>query len=274
MENNLGRSLSQLEAKIVLELEWQERHTIDRAEIAKVLGGSLLRTDRVIRSLRNKRWLERIARGRYLLIPADRGPEGIPEANVLCLGNYLVEPYYFGYATAAAYYRFTSQSRNTVWVITPKGVSDRIIRGVRFQFVNLVGRKFFGYALTKVLDHDVMMSDREKTVLDCVDKVNRAGGIGEVTRIIARAAAKIDWVKFANDAERFGSVATVQRFGYLAGRAGVKIPTEAHTRLRSCIKPTSRSYLGPPSQWGQEATYNAEWHVLVNVPEREITSEI
>ena len=273
MNNNLQRNLSPLEAKVILELEWQDRCVIERAEVVRILE-TASRADPVIRSLLRKRWLERIAAGRYLLIPADRGPGGIPDANLLSIAKHLIQPYYIGYATAAAHYRFTTQYRTTLWIVTSQSAADRTIRGVRFRFVGVVARKFFGYAPTKVLGNEVMMSDPEKTVLDCVDKVGNAGGIGEVAQIVSRSVTKFDWPKFCDYARRFDSVAAVQRFGYLADRSGVRIPSDARELLRPQIKPQSRSYLGPTAKWGKKATYDAEWRILVNVPDREITAEI
>ena len=262
-----------MEAKVVLELEWQDRDVVDRAEVVRILE-TPGRADPVIRSLLKKRWLEKIAAGRYLLLPSDRGPEGIPDANLLRIAKHLVEPYYVGYATAATHHRFTTQSRTTIWIVTPQLVGDRCVRGVQFRCASVVERKFFGHAPTRVLGEEVMMSDPEKTVLDCVDKVDKAGGIGEVTRIISRAAPKFNWRRFCDYARRFDSVAAVQRFGYLADRSGVRIPSDTLMLLRGQIKPHSRSYLGPTAKWGKKAAYNAKWRIFANVPEREIMAEI
>ena len=236
--------------------------------------GTPSRADPVIRSLIRKRWLERIAAGRYLLIPADRGPKGIPDSNLLGLVKHLAESYYVGYATAAAHYRFTTQARSTLWIVTPRHVADRTVRGVLFRFVNVVPRKFFGCASVRVLGREIVMSDREKTVLDCVDKIDNAGGIAEVARIISRATPKIEWPRFCDYARRLGSVAAVQRFGYLADRVSTQMTREARAGLQAQIKKHSRSYLGPTARWGKQATYDAEWRILVNVPQREITAEV
>jgi predicted transcriptional regulator of viral defense system len=269
-----SRTLSANEAKVILALEWAERPVVERGEIVRTLRGSPIRAQKVIHSLLRKRWLERIGPGRYLLIPADRGPDGIPETNALSIGKHLTDPYYFGYTTAAAFYRFTPQSRNTVWIVSPKCVTDRIIRGTTFQFVAIAGRKFFGYAPTTVYGDQVNLSDPEKTVLDCVDKVRKAGGIAEVARIVVRAAPTLDWDKLAVYAERFGSVALIQRLGYLVTRTRAAMPGGVRQRLRSHLKRNSRSLLDPAGQWGKAGAYNAEWQIMVNVPEKEILSEV
>jgi len=274
METNLVRSLSPLEAEVVLGLEWQEKPVISRAEIVDLLGGSVERADKVIRSLRKKNWLQRISGGRYLLIPAERGPAGIPDSNMLAIGQHLAEHYYYGYATAAAHYRFTAQSRSVVWIVTTKQVAERTIRNSTFRFVSVVPRKFFGFEPTSVYEQKVQMSDREKTVIDCVDQPEFAGGIGELTRIIAAAAPKFDWIKFCDYAVTFDSVAVVQRFGSLADRAKIEIPEGPRHALHSLIKRNSRSFLASPKVWGEKGHYDSEWQVIINVPDREILSEI
>ena len=274
METNSARSLSPLEAAVVLALEWQEKPVISRAEIADLLGGSTDRADRVIRSLRRKNWLQRISGGRYLLIPAERGPSGIPDSNMLAVGQHLVEPYYFGYGTAAAHYRFTAQSRSVAWIVTTKQVPERSLRGTTFRFVCVTPRKFFGFEPTSVYEQKVHMSDREKTVIDCVDQSDFAGGVGELTRIIASAAPKFDRAKFCDYAAKFGSVAVVQRFGALADRAKVELPEESRRTLHSLLKRNSRSFLASPKVWGTEGRYDRAWQVIINVPDREILSEI
>ena len=228
----------------------------------------------MIRSLLAKNWLERLSKGRYLLIPASRGPQGIPDSNMLAIGRHFVAPYYFAYATAAAHYHFTPQSRTTVWIATSKHTPERTIRGTRFRFVSLVKRKFFGYESTEVFNEKVNMSDPEKTVIDCVDRLDLSGGIGEVTRIIARAATVLNWENLSKYALQFNSVTTVQRFGYLARRARVEIPSDCLKQFRSLLRKNSRSFLASPARWGSRGRYDPEWQVIVNVSDGEIMSEM
>lgn len=256
-------------------MEWEGRHWVDRGEIIRILGGKPKAADKIIRSLRDKKWIERVTGGRYLLIPADRGPEGTPDANVLLIGKEYARPYYYAYATAAAHYHFTTQVRGTAWIATTgKTLVPRKFRDTTFRFVSLAERKFFGYQPVTVFGVEVSMSDPEKTVVDCVDKMDKAGGIGETVRIIVGASSQIDWNKLADYALRMGSIALVQRLGYLAKRAGVKIPAQTIEKMCSPIKRVSRSYLASPTKWSNEAIYDAEWRILVNVPDDEILSEI
>ena len=273
MENNKARSLSPLEAQVVLRLEWEQAAFISRAEVIAALG-TAARADRVIRSLLRKRWLERAQHGKYLLISATRGPEGIPDSNILAIGANFVAPYYYAYATAAAHYRFSTQSRSTVWVATRHPHAEVHLRETVFRFVALSEHKFFGFRPTDVFAQKVMMSDPEKTLLDCLDKVQLAGGIGEATRIITGAAPQVNWERVVKYARRLDSLAAVQRLGYLAAKAKAVIPSAACQALQSMLKRDSRSFLAPKTIWGAQGKYNAQWQVIVNVPDREIYSEV
>jgi len=273
MDNNKTRSLSPLEAQVVLRLEWDRAFSISRPEVITALG-SAARADRVIRSLLRKRWLERTQHGKYLLISATRGPEGIPDSNILTIGANLVAPYYYAYATAAAHYRFSSQSRSTVWVATKRPHAEVHLREALFRFVALTEHKFFGFRPTDVFAQKVMMSDPEKTLLDCLDKVQFAGGIGEATRIITQAAPQVDWERMVDYTRRLDSLAVVQRLGFLAAKAKAVIPDPACRTLHSMLKRDSRSFLAPKTIWGTQGKYDAQWQVIVNVPDSEIYSEV
>lgn len=274
MKNNLYRTLSIAESRVVLTLEWEDKHLVTRKEIINLLDGNYKLADKVIRRLRNKRWIEQITPGKYILISADRGPSGVPQANMLSIGSKMTRPYYFAYATAASYHQLTTQMRSRIWVATRRAIRPRTIRNITFSFVTLPRENFFGYKSFTVFGSEVNISDLEKTVLDCVDKMKKARGIGEVTRIILAASTDLNWNKLIDYAFRLGSVAVVQRFGYLADRAHIQIPTKFRKRLRSVLKRNTRSYLGSLKVWGSRAKYNREWQLLINVPQREILSEI
>jgi predicted transcriptional regulator of viral defense system len=66
-----------------------------------------------------------------------------------------------------------------------------------------------------VLGYKVMISDREKTAIDCIDRPALAGGVGEAATILATASRRFDWNKAADYLERIGSGALVRRFGWL-----------------------------------------------------------
>jgi predicted transcriptional regulator of viral defense system len=259
------RSLSSQESRVVLALAEQNRRAIAREEVVRLLGISPQAADHVIRSLRRKGWLERAGWGHYLLIPPDQGPEALGESNLLALASQIADPYYIGFGTAAAHYGLTTQHRRLICLVTPKHIRHHLIQGTEIRIINLGSRRFFGFGTVDALGFPVMMSDREKTVLDCIERPELAGGIGETAQIFATAARRFEWQTASNYLDRIGSASLVRRFGFLADHIKAQLPDKLYARLQKAAGRPGSSILGPRKAEGDVIGYNAKWHLTVNV---------
>lgn len=264
------RSLSPQESRVVLALAEQGRREIARPEIVQLLGVSDKAADHVIHSLRRKGWLERASWGRYLLIPPDQGPEALGESNLLALASRIAEPYYIGYGTAAAHYGLTTQHRNVIWLVTPVHLRDRRVGEAEVRIVNPVPHKFFGFGPVDVLGYKTVLSDREKTVIDCVDRPDLAGGVGEAAYILATASRRFDWGKAAEYLERIGSAPLVRRFGWLADHTGAYIPAGERDRLLRLAGHSRKAFLGPKEEVKDAIGYDETWRLFVNITREEL----
>ena len=108
----IRRSLSPQESRVVLALAEHHQREATRADIIRVLGGSAKAVDNVIESLRRKGWLERATWGKYLLVPADQGPDAIGDSNLLALASRITERYYMRYYVFAKNKTSMSNRRN------------------------------------------------------------------------------------------------------------------------------------------------------------------
>jgi predicted transcriptional regulator of viral defense system len=271
--NAIARSLSTQESKVVLALTERGRREATRAEIVELLGGSAKAADHVIESLRHKGWLQRATWGEYLLIPPEQGPDALGDSNVLALASRIADPYYIGFSTAAAHYGLTTQHRNVIFVVTPVRLRSREVGEARVRIVNPSANKFFGFEPVDVLGYKVMISDREKTAIDCIDRPALAGGVDEAATILATASRRFDWIKAAEYLQRIGSGALVRRFGWLADHVNADMPPEIRERLTGLTGGgTTRAQLGPPHNPTMPDTigYDKSWRLLVNVPREEL----
>lgn len=265
------RSLSSQEGRVVLALAERDEREVARQEIIGILGVSPEAADHVIRSLRKKGWLERASWGKYLLIPAEHGPEALGESNVLALASLIADPYYIGYGTAATHYGMSTQHRNVVWLVTPLHLRDRQVLNSEVKIVNPSKSKFFGFGAINVLGFTVQMSDRAKTAIDCVDRPDLSGGVGEAAYILARASRKMDWDKAADYLERMNSVALMRKFGWLVDHTGGEIPEQIRTRLLDeARRRRSVAILGPKEPGKEVIGYQNEWKLTVNVSAAEL----
>lgn len=80
-----------------------------------------------------------------------------------------------------------------------------------------------------------MISDREKTSIDCIDRPALAGGVGEAATILATASPRFDWTKATDYLERIGSGALTRRFGWLVDHVEADVPDEIRDRLLQLV---------------------------------------
>ena len=192
------------------------------------------------------------------------------ETNVLALAGRIVSPSYFGYSTAAQHYRFTTQYRHVIRLVTPRRVRQRRVLDTEIRIVNPVPPKFFGFGPVNVLGHTVMMSDREKTVIDCIDRPDLSGGEGEAAVILGTACRRIDWHKAADYLERIGSKTLARRFGWLADHVDASIPDDVRARLHRFAKGPSKACFGPRTPGPNAIGYQKNWRLTANVASHEL----
>lgn len=266
------RSLSLQESRVVLALTERGQRETTREEIVELLGGSPKVADHVIESLRRKGWLERATWGEYLVIPPEQGPDALGNSNLLALASRIANPYYIGFGTAAAHYGLTTQHRKVIFVVTPVRLRAREVGESRVRIVNLSANKFFGFESIDVLGYKVMISDREKTAIDCIDRPALAGGVGEAATILATASRRFDWTKAADYLEKIGSGALARRFGWLADYVKADVPPAVRGRVLTLAARSRKTWLGPdPTHAVQGAVgYDETWRLFVNVKREEL----
>ncbi|MFQ5831046.1 MAG: type IV toxin-antitoxin system AbiEi family antitoxin domain-containing protein [Candidatus Methylomirabilia bacterium] len=158
----MERTLSQTEAKVVLDLEWRNQKTVSLAELREVLGASEGYARKFAHGLVKKGWLERLRPGLFQLIPADRGREGVADTHPLTAGAMLVDPYFFSFGTACTHHGLTEQVFTEVYLACQERRRPEAIRGKRYVFIYVPERRFFGVAEINVLGQAVLMATIER----------------------------------------------------------------------------------------------------------------
>jgi predicted transcriptional regulator of viral defense system len=262
----MRRTLSRNESRIVLDLEWRGRKTVSPAEIRSMLRCSDGYARFMAHRLARKGWLERLRPGLYQFIPAERGREAVADTNPLAAGANLVPRYFFSFGTACTHHGLTEQVLSEVYLVTLERRAPRSVRGKRFVFVRVPGTRFFGFTDASVLGTVVKMATPERALLDALDRPLYSGGIGEVSRIVARASTRVSWKDLLALARRFGESALVQRLGYLLEMNRARVPAGVVASLRKLMRPESKVPLGPRGRWGLHGSLSKRWNLIENVP--------
>jgi predicted transcriptional regulator of viral defense system len=272
METNL-RTLGPHEAKVVLSLREQSRDVVRTAEIIEILGSEPA-TRKVIRNLVRKGWLSRLVGGRYMFLPPEHGPENLGENNVLALASAVVDPSYVGWWAAASFHGLTTQKPVSVTVAVLRQVPPRTIEETDIRFVTVAERKFFGFEHYDVYGRQVAISTPAKTVIDCVDRPDLAGGPAEVTRIVYGAVAVVDPHDLAAAALRMKSTALLQRLGFLADLVDWKLPDDVRGQFRAAITKSARSTFGGNKRHEHDIGYVGDWGLFVNAARNDLLADV
>lgn len=272
MDVNL-RTLGPAEARVVLSFQEQGR-TIVRVDDVREILGSENTTRKVIRNLVRKGWLSRIIGGRYMLLPSEYGPESFGENNVLALAAAAVDPSYVGWWSAASWHGFTTQRPMTVLVAVTRQVPAKVIDGTEVRFVQLAGRKFFGFETYDIYGRQVALSTPTKTLVDCLDRPDLCGGPSELTRIAYAALGDIDPKDLIDTVLALKSKAVLQRLGFIADLVGRPLLEDHREALRRNIPPSYRSHFGRPERREGDVGYVATWGLFVNARKSDLMAEV
>lgn len=271
----MSRSLSDLEAKLILHLEWEKQPVVTIEQAMAILGCSYDHARQVLHRLARRRWLAPLAAGKYELIPAERGEHAFADTNPLFIGSALVDPYYFSFATAAFFHGLSTQASATVYVATSMRTGRRLyrVRGKEYRLVFQPAYKFFGAVEVDAYGSRVNMAEPEKTVVDALERPEYAGDIPEIAGMLRRGQGRLDWDKLAQYALRFESQALVQRLGYLMDLLRLPVPEQTRGLLLADVG-SSTPYLGRTGRWGTGGAYDSTWRIVDNVPRPTLLAEI
>ena len=187
-------------------------------EDAEAYWGAGQPTRDVLSRLESKGWLERLERGKYMLVPLEAGVDREWSEDPLAIGSFIVPTGAAAYWSAVRHWGWTTQLPRTQFFITQKrrAASRKEILGVPYRFITIKPERAFGVAEEWAGSLPVRVTDRERTVLDVLDRPDLAGGIAEVTEVLPRAWREIDLARLTDYIERFGSGSVPKRLGYLA----------------------------------------------------------
>ena len=228
---------------------------VDALKISNLSTKSL---QKVLYRLQQSGAIERIEKGKYLIIPlgAEKGKYTLHE---FIIGSLLVEPYSIAYWSALNYYGLTEQIPTTVFIqtITRKFNTNPEVFGVQYKIVKIKKEKVFGIRKEWIEETQINITDKEKTIIDCLDKPQYCGGIIEVVKALKNN--KFDRKKLEDYAQRIGNSGVLRRLGYLYELLNIKIKLP---------KLNTRNYLLLDPTMPEKDTKNARWRLIINLNEK------
>ena len=108
----------------------------------------------------------------------------------------MATPYAIAYWTALHHYGYTEQTPGDIFVATTVGRDSAMLPieelGLTYRFVTLAPHKFFGHHRIWIEGQEITITDRAKTVIDCLDHPEHCGGIVEAAKGLYESLTKGD----------------------------------------------------------------------------------
>lgn len=224
-------------------------------------------TYNVLWRLEKKGWIERLEKGKYLIIPLEAGPKREWSADAYVIAGQLVKPAAIAYWTALRHWNWTEQVPRIVYVQTTKRKSSsrHTIFGVEYEVVTVSKRKFFGHVKEWRDGRMCLITDKEKTLIDCADDVERSGSIIELAKAAKEASQQISWSKLNKYAELFPNGAVKKRLGFLFEKKDLPLSIEAKGILQNWQERLTKgiSLLNPAGP--RSGKISTRWKIQINV---------
>jgi len=239
----------------LLNLLAKKGNTFTFKDALKISNLSTASLQKVLYRLQQKGAIERIEKGKYLIIPlgAEKGKYTLHE---FVIGSLLIKPYCIAYWSALNYYGLTEQISTTVFIqtITQKFNTNPEVFGVQYKITKVKKEKVFGIRKEWIEETQINITDKEKTIIDCLDKPQYCGGVIEVAEALKNN--KFDQKKLENYAQRIGNSGVLRRLGYLCELLNIKIKLP---------KLNIRNYLLLDPTMPEKDTKNARWRLIINL---------
>jgi len=129
--------------------------------------------------LRETGRIAKVRRGLYEIIPLEHIGKSKPVADKFLLGRKIVRPYCFAFHSALEIHGVANSAfYNAVYVTSPRKFRKFTYDGIDFKWIPR--EQLSGCEPTIWTTARILVTNRERTIVDCIDRVDLAGGFEEL----------------------------------------------------------------------------------------------
>ena len=141
-----SRELGNAESRFLAALASSDRSIFTTGDARQVSGTSSSATDSLISGLLKKKWLIRLNRGVYLIVPLSAGLTSEYSENWYVVAKHLIQPapYYLSHFSALEMHEMTTQPVLTVYISTPVRRISKEVAGATYRFVTTSADSLWG----------------------------------------------------------------------------------------------------------------------------------
>ena len=214
--------LSHLEQTIYFACQRRGVNLLDADAATRLVDVSRKHAINLLSGMARKGALHRVGRGRYVVIPPDvlyQRKSYVIDPHLiideLIKGGNAGEPYYVAYQSAATIHGAAHQLPFALMVAVPRQRRPIELGQTQIQFVQLQPHKLFSFREMSYHEARLNVSDREKTMLDCLERFDLCGGVDEAARTISVLIEDAELGKLPDYVGRMNNQALTQRLGFI-----------------------------------------------------------
>ncbi len=211
--------------------------------IRKLTNWNNIRIKNTLDSLKKKNIITSIKKNNYVLINKIPG-------NFFSLANIIIKPSYISFWTALSYYGFTEQQVKTIQVVSTNYYQELKINERNIETTTFKPFRFYGYQKIE----NFAIAEKEKLLIDCIYKPEKAGGLNELKNCIKTCWDQINQKKLLEYIIMFKNKSIFAKLGYLLDE--LKLDNKYELNF---IKNIPKSY----TKLGNTKIYNKKWMVQI-----------
>lgn len=261
--------LSPTEQQAYFALLRKERKVVSTRDFASLMDIPMQRAKNLLVALGRHGVIFRLGKGNYAVLPPDVLYERKSyTADPLIVVDAVMrgQEYYVAYSSAAHLHGIATQLPFTAFVAILNQRRPIKLGNAGIRFVTIKEFRFFGTEKRVYFGSPLIVSDLEKTIIDCFDRLELAGGVDESARIAAEALGKLDFGKLVGYAKRMRRKVLIQRLGFVLEKlsdAGYRTPKDSLDRLERMITDRFAYPLDP--KLGKQGKLSRRWRIYENV---------
>lgn len=250
--------LTPREQKIYKALYSQEIFTLE--DVSQILK-NYKQTLKVVKSLLNKQYIQKIKRGLYVIVPYAIAPdkENKYSPDKYLIASKLIKPYFFSHHSALEIHGVANSVFFTVFLSSGKGARTFTYKDITYRFIKTP--YFFGLQ-DKIYSHrKIKVSDKERTFLDCLRSLKYAGGLEEFLKSVI-GFPSLDSQKLSLYLKKFNEKSLYQRTGYILTLLKEELKIEKNLLEKLKKQVTNKTYYLDPIM-RRKCKKVKEWNLMV-----------
>lgn len=257
-------------AKLLTTLHDENRTVFTLDDAVRIIGGRRNLVSNMLAKAQRRGVVTRLRRGAYTLVPFELGSETTYAGNPLVVADRLMgkRQHFLSHGTALAIHDMTTQPRLIVTVsVVGLPASTFMAEGTEIRTVKVSRDEMFGLIQKRPDGRDkVTVSDRERTIVDCLRRPDLCGGYIEADAGAWMRRSEMNAGKLVDYAIRLGIGSVIRRTGYLLDSC--KLGTDTDREKLSRLLTKTYHLLDPSAPAG--GRYNARWRLRLNIGQDEI----